>query len=333
MTTSLRGRDFLKELDFTTAEMLSLLDLAAELKVAKRDGAEVQRMTRRNIALIFEKTSTRTRISFEVAAFDQGAHVTLLDPSGSQIGAKESTADTARVLARMYDAIEYRGSSHSTVEELARFSDVPVYNGLTDEWHPTQMLADFLTMREHANRPFNEIAYAYMGDARSNMGNSTLVMGAMMGSDVRIVAPAQLWPAESVQQAARERADESGGRITLTESPAEGLEGVDFVHTDVWVSMGEADAAWQERIELLMPYRVTTELLELTQNRNVKFLHCLPAFHDTDTEVGARIAKASGLLDGIEVTDEVFRSPVSLVWEQAAARVCTTEALFRTCIA
>ncbi len=327
MTTSLRGRDFLKELDFTTAEMLSLLDLAAELKVAKRDGAEVQRMTRRNIALIFEKTSTRTRISFEVAAFDQGAHVTLLDPSGSQIGAKESTADTARVLARMYDAIEYRGSSHSTVEELARFSDVPVYNGLTDEWHPTQMLADFLTMREHANRPFNEIAYAYMGDARSNMGNSTLVMGAMMGSDVRIVAPAQLWPAESVQQAARERADESGGRITLTESPAEGLEGVDFVHTDVWVSMGEPAAIWDQRIALLAPYQVNATALRLTGNAQAKVMHCLPAFHDSQTAVGREIAQRTGLNDGLEITHEVFESDSSIVFDQAENRLHTIKAV------
>jgi len=327
VTTSLQGRDFLKELDFTTAEMLSLLDLAAELKIAKRDGAEVQRMTRRNIALIFEKTSTRTRISFEVAAFDQGAHVTLLDPSGSQIGAKESTADTARVLSRMYDAIEYRGSSHSTVEELARFSDVPVYNGLTDEWHPTQMLADFLTMREHAKRPFNEIAYAYMGDARSNMGNSTLVMGAMMGADVRIVAPAQLWPAESVQQAARERADQSGARITLTESPAEGLEGVDFVHTDVWVSMGEPAAMWDQRIALLAPYQVNASALGLTGNPHAKVMHCLPAFHDSQTAVGREIAQRTGLVGGLEITHEVFESDSSIVFDQAENRLHTIKAV------
>ena len=328
MSFNLRNRDFLKEVDFTTQELQFLLDLARDLKRAKYSGTEVQRMRGKNVALIFEKTSTRTRCAFEVGAYDQGANVTYLDPSGSQMGHKESTADTARVLSRMFDAIEFRGSAQSTVEELAAYSDVPVYNGLTDEWHPTQMLADFLTMSEHSGgKQISDIAYCYLGDARSNMGNSLLVMGAIMGSDVRIAAPKELWPSEEVQAIARERAEQSGARITLTEDPAEGLAGADHVHTDVWVSMGEPKEVWDQRVRLLSPYQVNSDAMKATGNPHAKFLHCLPAFHDSNTVVGRDIAAKTGMTEGLEVTHEVFESPASVVFDQAENRLHTIKAI------
>ena len=324
---NLTGRDFLKEADFSPAELDGLLTLAAELKAQRAAGTEVPRLTGKQLALIFEKTSTRTRISFEVAMRDQGGHVTVLDPSASQIGHKESIADTARVLSRIFDGIEYRGSAHANVEELARFADVPVFNGLTDEWHPTQMLADFLTMREHAQDPNAPLRYAYVGDARSNMGNSLLVMGAMMGADVRIVAPAQLWPGEDVQQLARTFAEQAGARITLTDDPAVGLPGAEFVHTDVWVSMGEPKEVWADRVALLSPYRVDAALMALTGDPSSKFMHCLPAYHDENTAVGRMIAEQFGITGGVEVTDEVFESPASIVFDQAENRMHTIKAV------
>lgn len=324
---NLTGRDFLKEADFSPAELDGLLTLAAELKAQRAAGTEVPRLTGKQLALIFEKTSTRTRISFEVAMRDQGGHVTVLDPSASQIGHKESIADTARVLSRIFDGIEYRGSAHANVEELARFADVPVFNGLTDEWHPTQMLADFLTMREHAQDPGAPLRYAYVGDARSNMGNSLLVMGAIMGSDVRIIAPKQLWPSEEVQQMARSFADQTGARITLTDDPAVGLPGAEFVHTDVWVSMGEPKEVWAERVAALSPYRVDAALMALTGDPSSKFMHCLPAYHDENTAVGRMIAEQFGITGGVEVTDEVFESPASVVFDQAENRMHTIKAV------
>jgi len=328
MPSPLHQRDFLKEIDFTGPELQLLLDLALELKLAKRAGTEVQRMRGRNVALIFEKTSTRTRCAFEVGCYDQGAHVTYLDPASSQIGHKESAADTARVLSRMFDAIEFRGAAQATVEELAEFSDVPVYNGLTDAWHPTQMLADFLTMSEHSpGTSLAEISYAYLGDARSNMGHSLLVMGAIMGSDVRIAAPRSLWPSEEVQAIARERAAVSGARITITEDTGEALRGADFVHTDVWVSMGEPQEVWTERVALLTPYQVNAGALAATGNPDVKFMHCLPAFHDTRTVVGKDIAERTGMTNGLEVTHEVFESPVNVAFDQAENRLHTIKAI------
>jgi ornithine carbamoyltransferase len=325
---NLRNRDFLKELDFTTAEMQFLLDLSRDLKRAKYTGNERQRMQRKNVALIFEKTSTRTRCAFEVGAYDQGAHVTYLDPSGSQMGHKESIADTARVLSRYYDGIEYRGSAHTNVEELAKYSDVPVWNGLTDEWHPTQMLADFLTMSEHSRgKPISEITYSYMGDARSNMGNSLLVMGAIMGADVRICSPKDLWPSQETQNAAHERAERSGARVTLTEDPDEAIPGSDFLHTDVWVSMGEPKEVWDERIKLLKPYQVNRDALNKTGNKNAKFMHCLPAFHDTNTKVGQDIAESTGMDNGLEVTDDVFESDANIAFDQAENRLHTIKAI------
>ena len=327
MSIDLTGRDFLKELDFSRDELSYLLELSRELKAAHRSGAEVQRLRGKSIALIFEKSSTRTRCAFEVGAYQQGAHVTYLDPSSSQIGHKESAADTAQVLCRMYDAIEFRGRAQATVQELADFSSVPVYNGLTDEWHPTQMLADYLTMLEHSPKPVEEIAYAYLGDARSNMGNSLLVMGAIMGSDVRICGPKQLWPDAEVQAAAHARAAESGARIMLTEDPDEALPGADFVETDVWVSMGEPADVWTERVRLLTPYQVNSAALAKTANPDVRFLHCLPAFHDTGTVVGKDIAEKTGMTEGLEVTDEVFRSAASIVFDEAENRLHTIKAI------
>jgi ornithine carbamoyltransferase len=328
MPFNLRNRDFLKEIDFTTTELQFLLDLARDLKRAKYAGTEVPRMTGKNVALIFEKTSTRTRCAFEVGAYDQGARVTYLDPTSSQIGHKESAADTARVLSRFYDAIEFRGSAQATVETLAEYSDVPVYNGLTDEWHPTQMLADFLTMIEHGRgRPVEEISYAYMGDARSNMGHSLYVMGALMGADVRIVAPKALWPSKEIQKIAKERAAASGARLTLTEDVAAGLKGVDYVHTDVWVSMGEAKEVWDQRVKLLTPYQVNAKALKATGNKNVKFMHCLPAFHDTNTVVGKDIAEKTGMTGGLEVTNEVFESEANIAFDQAENRLHTIKAV------
>jgi ornithine carbamoyltransferase len=323
---NLRNRSFVKEVDFTPQEWKFLLDLAAELKRAKYAGTERPRLTGKNIALIFEKTSTRTRCAFEVAAFDQGARVTYLDPTGSQIGHKESMADTARVLGRMYDGIEYRGSAQTNVETLAAQAGVPVWNGLTDEWHPTQTLCDMLTMREHCDRHDQEIAFAYLGDARNNVGNSLLVAGAMMGMDVRIVAPRALWPVEAVVAQANRYAAESGSRLTFTEDVAEGVRGVDFVHTDVWVSMGEPKEKWAERIELLSPYQVNAELLALTGNPDVRFMHCLPAFHDLGTRIGQEIHEHFGRTE-LEVTDDVFESSASIVFDQAENRLHTIKAL------
>jgi len=324
----LRGRDFLKEIDFTRVELAGLIELAAVLKADRRAGREQQRMVGRSIALIFEKSSTRTRAAFEVAAFQQGAHTTYLDPQSSQIGHKESAADTARVLAGMYDAIEFRGAAQATVEELAEYSNVPVYNGLTDEWHPTQMLADFLTMREASGgRDYSEISYCYLGDARSNMGNSLLVMGAIMGSDVRICAPQSLWPSAEVQAIARERANESGARILITDDPAEALPGSQFVSTDVWVSMGEPKEIWDERVRLLTPYRVDAAVMSATGRDDVRLLHCLPAFHDSRTTVGREVMQRTGLVDGLEVTHEVFESAANVAFDEAENRLHTIKAV------
>ncbi|CAL9292218.1 ornithine carbamoyltransferase [Streptomyces sp. SudanB52_2052] len=324
--TALAGRHFLKELDFTQEEFRGLVELAAELKAAKKAGTETPYLRGRNIALIFEKTSTRTRCAFEVAAADQGASTTYLDPSGSQIGHKESVKDTARVLGRMYDAIEYRGDSHQKVEELAAFAGVPVYNGLTDDWHPTQMLADVLTMTEHCAKPLTGTTFAYLGDARFNMGNSYLVTGALLGMDVRLVAPKAYWPAEEVVDRARALAEGSGARITLTETLDEGVRGADFVATDVWVSMGEPKEVWDERIAALAPYAVTMDVLRATGNPDVKFLHCLPAFHDLGTKVGREIHASHGL-EYLEVSDEVFESAHSVVFDEAENRMHTIKAV------
>ncbi|MFE0443223.1 ornithine carbamoyltransferase [Streptomyces fungicidicus] len=324
--TALAGRHFLKELDFTAQEFLGLLELAAELKAAKRAGTEQRYLRGRNVALIFEKTSTRTRCAFEVAAADQGASTTYLDPSGSQMGHKESVRDTARVLGRMYDGIEYRGDSQEKVEELAAYAGVPVYNGLTDDWHPTQMLADVLTMTEHCAKPLTGIAFAYLGDARFNMGNSYLVTAALLGMDVRVVAPKAYWPAQEIVDRAHELAGSSGARITLTEEIGEGVAGADFVVTDVWVSMGEPKEVWDERIAALAPYAVTMDVLRATGNPDVKFLHCLPAFHDLGTKVGREIHETHGLTS-LEVTDEVFESAHSVVFDEAENRMHTIKAV------
>ena len=325
-TINLKNRSFLKLLDFTPAEIQYFLDLAASLKRAKKEGAEVPSMKGRNIALIFEKTSTRTRCAFEVAAYDQGAHVTYLGPTGSQIGIKESMKDTARVLGRMYDGIEYRGFAQKTVEELAEYSGVPVWNGLTNEFHPTQVLADFLTMREHTDKPLGEVAYAYLGDARFNMGNSLLVGGAKMGMDVRIVAPKALWPAAELVEQCRAIAAETGARITLTEDVDEGVRGCDFIYTDVWVSMGEPVEVWKERIAMLLPYQVNADLMRRTGNPGCKFMHCLPSYHNLETQVGRDVHRQFGL-DGIEVTEEVFESPASIVFDEAENRMHTIKAV------
>ncbi|WP_369173039.1 ornithine carbamoyltransferase [Streptomyces sp. R28] len=324
--TALAGRHFLKELDFTEQEFRGLIELAAELKAAKKAGTETQYLRGRNIALIFAKTSTRTRCAFEVAAADQGASTTYLDPSGSQIGHKESVKDTARVLGRMYDGIEYRGDSQAKVEELAAYAGVPVYNGLTDDWHPTQMLADVLTMTEHSGKPLKEITFAYLGDARFNMGNSYLITGALLGMDVRIVAPEEYWPGDEVVARARKLAEGSGATITLTQDVAEGVRGADFVATDVWVSMGEPKEVWDERITALAPYAVTMDVLRATGNPDVKFLHCLPAFHDLGTQVGREIFESHGL-ESLEVTDEVFESEHSVVFDEAENRMHTIKAV------
>lgn len=323
---SLTGRDFLCELDFTAAELNSLLDLAAHLKQLRRDNREPELLQRKNLAAIFEKTSTRTRISFSVAMNDQGGNITFLDGASSQVGHKESPADTARVLSRIFDAIQYRGSEQAVVQELAQYSSVPVYNGLTDQWHPTQMLADFLTMREHQVDPNEALSYCYLGDARSNMGNSLLIMGAIMGSDTRIVAPKALWPEHSVIEQAHARAQESGAKITLTEDIAEGVTGAEFVHTDVWVSMGELQSVWQERIELLKPYQVNQAMLDLAGN-NAKAMHCLPAYHDTETVIGSQIANDFNLHGGIEITHEVFESPANISFDQAENRMHTIKSI------
>jgi ornithine carbamoyltransferase len=327
MSLNLRSRSFLKEIDFEPRELRFLLQLAQALKVAKFAGNETQRLTGKEIALIFEKTSTRTRSAFEVAAFDQGAHVTYLDPTGSQLGHKESTADTARVLGRMYDAIEFRGSAQDEVEELARHAGVPVYNGLTAEWHPTQMLADFLTMHEVSGKPYDELCYAFVGDCRFNMGRSLLVMGALMGADVRLAGPRELHPPADVVKTAQEIAAGTEARVTITDDPVAAVDGVGFVHTDVWVSMGEAKEVWDERVTLLAPFQVNRALLDASSNRKVKFMHCLPAFHDANTVVGREIMEHTGMADGLEVTNEVFESPASIVFDQAENRLHTIKAL------
>jgi ornithine carbamoyltransferase len=326
MAFNLRNRSFLKELDFTPDELRFLVRLSAELKAAKYGGYERPHLAGKNIALIFEKTSTRTRTAFEVAAHDQGAHVTYLEPSGSQIGHKESMKDTARVLGRTFDGIEYRGFSQETVETLARHAGVPVWNGLTDEFHPTQILADILTMNEHSDKPLHEIAYCYLGDARNNMGNSLMVAGCKLGMDVRLCAPEHLWPAEDLVKTCRGIAEETGARLTLTEDVDEGVGGVDYLYTDVWVSMGEDKSAWEERIRLLKPYQVNADVIGRTGNPQVRFLHCLPAFHNRETKVGEEIFEQYGL-DGMEVTDEVFESKHSIVWDQAENRMHTIKAV------
>ncbi len=318
-------RHLLKLTDFTPDQINALLDLAAELKAAKKAGRETQRLRGKNIALIFEKTSTRTRCAFEVAAHDQGAQVTYLEPGSSQIGHKESIKDTARVLGRMYDGIEYRGHGHETVEELARYAGVPVFNGLTDRFHPTQSLADLLTMREHSGKALAQTAYAYVGDARCNMGNSLLLAGALMGMDVRIGAPKELWPDDSVITRARALAERSGARILLTDNPHQAVTGVDFIHTDVWVSMGEPPEIWQQRIDLLRPYRVSAELMAAAGTPQVKFMHCLPAFHNRETKIGEWIYQTFGL-DGVEVSEEVFEGTASIVFDQAENRMHTIKA-------
>jgi ornithine carbamoyltransferase len=312
--------------DFSPEEIIYLLDLAAELKAAKKEGREEQKLTGKEIALIFEKDSTRTRCAFEVAAYDQGAHVTFIGPSGSHMGHKETAKDTARVLGRMYDAIEYRGFAQTEAEELARWAGVPVYNGLTDEWHPTQILADFLTFREHLGKPLDEVVFCYLGDARFNMADSYLIGGAKLGMDVRIASPRSLWPRQEVVDEANRIAEETGAKITITEDVAEAVTGADVLLTDVWVSMGEPDEVWAERIRLLTPYQVNAQAMELTGNPDVKFMHCLPAFHNTDTEVGKEIFEKFGM-DALEVTEEVFESPASLVFDEAENRMHTIKAV------
>ena len=326
MAFNLRNRSFLKELDFTPDELRFLLKLSAELKAAKYGGYEKPRLVNKNIALIFEKTSTRTRTSFEVAAHDQGAHVTYLDPSGSQIGHKESMKDTARVLGRTFDGIEYRGSGQENVEVLAKYAGVPVWNGLTNEFHPTQILADVLTMTEHSDKTLHDISYCYLGDARFNMGNSLMVAGCKLGMDVRLCAPEELWPDDALVKECRSIAEETGARLTLTADVDEGVKGVDFLYTDVWVSMGEDASVWEERIKLLLPYQVNGALVEKTGNPKVRFLHCLPAFHNRQTKVGEEIYEKYGL-DGLEVTDEVFESEHSIVFDQAENRMHTIKAV------
>jgi ornithine carbamoyltransferase len=322
----LRGRSLLRLADFSPDEIRYLIDLAAELKAAKKECREKQKLIGKEIALIFEKDSTRTRCAFEVAAYDQGAHVTFIGPSGSHMGHKETAKDTARVLGRMYDAIEFRGFEQTVAEELAQWSGVPVYNGLTDEWHPTQMLADFLTFKEHSPKPFEEIVFCYLGDARFNMADSYLVAGAKLGMDVRIASPKSLWPRDEIVSIAKEIAAETGAKITITDDVAAAVKGADFLLTDVWVSMGEADEVWKERIELLKPYQVSKQTMELSGNPDVKFMHCLPAFHNRDTEVGEEIFQKFGM-DALEVTEEVFESPASLVFDEAENRLHTIKAV------
>ena len=327
MAFNLRNRSFVKEIDFEPGDLRFLLQLSQALKMAKYAGTETPRLSGKDIALIFEKTSTRTRSSFEVAAFDQGAHVTYLDPSGSQLGHKESIADTARVLGRMYDGIEYRGNKQADVESLAEHAGVPVYNGLTDEWHPTQMLADFLTMHEASHKPYDSISYAFMGDCRFNMGRSLLVMGALMGSDVRLAGPQELHPPKGVVDLAEQIAERTGARLTVTDDPAAAVSGVDFIHTDVWVSMGEDKHVWDERVRLLRPYQVNADLMRKSGNPQVKFMHCLPAFHDPNTTVGREMMEHTGMTGGLEVTGEVFESNASIVFDQAENRLHTIKAI------
>jgi ornithine carbamoyltransferase len=326
LATNFKGRSLVKLLDFSPDEIRHLLRLSADIKSAKGAGNEEQRLIGKNIALIFEKSSTRTRISFEVAAHDQGAHVTYLGPSGSQIGHKESMKDTARVLGRIYDGIEYRGFAQTTVEELAEYAGVPVWNGLTDEFHPTQLLADVMTMIEHSEQPMEAIAYCYLGDAHNNVANSLMVGGCKLGMDVRLCAPKSLWPEAGLVEQCREIAADTGARLMLTDSVEEGVAGVDFLYTDVWVSMGEPEDVWKERTELLAPYQVNMEAMKATGNNNVKFLHCLPAFHNRETTVGEEIYQKYGM-DGLEVTEEVFESDRSIVFDQAENRLHTIKAV------
>lgn len=326
MPVDLRSRHFLKEIDFTPEELRFLLGLAADLKTAKHSGTEVQRLKGKNIGLIFEKTSTRTRCSFEVASYDQGANVTYLDPVSSQMGHKESVADTARVLGRYYDALEYRGKTQADVEALAEYAGVPVYNGLTDEWHPTQMLADFLTMGEASGKDYDELSYAFMGDLRFNMGRSHLVTAALLGSDIRLVGPKALTPPTDVLRMAQDIAATSGATITISDDPA-AVEGVDFIHTDVWVSLGESKDVWNERVSLLKPYQVNRDLMAKSGNADVKFMHCLPAFHDINTIVGREMMEATDMPNGLEVTHEVFESPASVAFDQAENRLHTIKAI------
>jgi len=322
----LHGRNFLTLEDYSADELRYLLDLAAELKAAKKAGREERRLVGKEIALIFEKDSTRTRCAFEVAAYDQGAHVTFIGPSGSHMGHKETVKDTARVLGRMYDAIEYRGFGENVADELAEWAGVPVFNGLTDEWHPTQILADFLTFREHVAKPYEEMVFCYLGDARFNMADSYLVGGAKLGMDVRIASPQSLWPSDEFTSLAYKFAEESGASITITADVAQAVQGCDFLLTDVWVSMGEPAETWKERIELLTPYQVNAETMKLTGNPDVKFMHCLPAFHNTDTQVGKELYEKYGL-DALEVTEEVFESPASIVFDEAENRLHTIKAV------
>ena len=326
MGFNLKNRSFLNLIDFSKRDLTYILDLAWELKRAKYAGTEAQLLRGKNIALIFEKPSTRTRCAFEVAAYDQGANVTYLDPVGSHMGTKESVKDTARVLGRMYDAIEYRGSSQHIVEELAQYSGVPVFNGLTDEFHPTQMCADIMTMREVMPQPWHDFSYAYLGDARSNMGNSLMIAGCLMGMDVRIAAPRQLWPGDDLLAYARKLEKMNKGKLMLTEDPLEAVKGVQFIHTDVWVSMGEPEETWAERIKLLRPYQVNTEMMQASGNPRVRFMHCLPAFHNLETKLGREIHEKFGL-EAMEVTDEVFESPAGIQFEQAENRVHSIKAL------
>lgn len=325
-SVNLKNRNFLKLLDFTPGEIKYLLDLSFELKRAKKEGKEKQSLKGKNIALIFEKASTRTRCAFEVAAFDQGAHVTYIGPTGSQMGQKESMKDTARVLGRMYDGIEYRGFGQEIVEELGRYAGVPVWNGLTNEFHPTQILADFMTMIEHSGKPLEKISFCYLGDARYNMGNSLMVGAAKMGMDFRAAAPAEYQPAADLVNRCREIAKETGAKILITDNSDEAVKGVDFLYTDVWVSMGEPDSVWDERVRLLKPFQVNGETIRKTGNPNVKFLHCLPAFHNRETKVGEEIYKKYGL-DGMEVTEEVFESERSVVFDEAESRMHTIKAV------
>ena len=326
MILNLKNKNFLKLLDFTPKEIHELLELSALLKKEKYTGTEQQRLQGKNIALIFEKASTRTRCAFEVAAYDQGARVTYLGPSGSQIGYKESMKDTARVLGRMYDGIEYRGFGQNVVEELGKYAGVPVWNGLTNEFHPTQILADFLTMKEHSDKPLSQVKFCYLGDARNNMGNSLMVGAAKLGMDFRAAAPKECQPAEELQHKCREIAKETGAKITITENVEEAVKNCDFLYTDVWVSMGEPDEVWAQRIELLKPFQVNMNVLKLTENPNVKFLHCLPAFHNRETKVGEKIYEKFSI-ESMEVTEEVFESKASVVFDQAENRLHTIKAV------
>lgn len=327
MSFNLRNRSLLTVQDYTQQEFKYLLDLARDLKRAKYARTEQEHLKGKEVCLIFEKTSTRTRCAFEVACHDQGATVTYLDPSGSQIGHKESFKDTARVLGRMFDAIEYRGASQSGVETLAKYAGVPVYNGLTDEYHPTQMLADVMTMREHSDKPLTQIKYTYVGDTRSNMGHSLMIAGCLAGMDVRICGPRKLWPADEYVAIARDLEKRYGSKLIITEDVKAAVDGVDFIHTDVWVSMGEAKEVWKERIELLMPYQVNAELIKASKNPHVKFMHCLPAYHDTETTIGKQIAEQYGITNGLEVTNDVFESELNVCFDQAENRLHSIKAL------